>query len=59
MPDGAVIWKFDFGRKRNPHAQQCCQHEPKIRSLSFALVENWFTTPSISDKGICGIVMAT
>jgi hypothetical protein len=32
--------------KNESHAQQCRQHELKIRSLSFALLaKNWFTTP--------------
>ena len=55
--DGAVCPPENLISHR---AEQSRQHAPKIKCLSFALrAENRFTTQSISDKGICGIMMAT
>jgi hypothetical protein len=47
-----------LGKNEIPAPSSATNMNQKL-DLSFVLTENWFTTPSISEKGICGIVMAT
>ena len=62
MLDGAAIYPHEnliLGKNEIPVPSSAANMNQKL-DLSFALVmENWFTTPSIPDKGICGIMMAT
>jgi hypothetical protein len=62
MPDGAMICpckNLILGKNEILAPSNVANTNRKL-DLSFALLaKNWFTMPSISDKGICGIVMAT
>ena len=65
MPDGAAICLHEnliLGENEIPAPSSVASTKPKIRSLSLSLsllMENWFMMPSVLDKGIYGIVMAT